>query len=206
MKALVIDDHQLVVHGIAGVLEKFFDSYEQFSETTSVLTAVREHQPEFLILDAEMDGKFTSTFISDIRLIVPEVKILIFSSYSAPSVINRFMKCRVDGYIHKSAKLSEIERGISAVLAGKRFMDEVTTSRFMEILQAPIDPLSDLTEKEFNIFKLLADDLSYEQIAQEANISVNTIGTYKSRISTKLGLSSRKQLRELAVLNGLLKK
>ncbi|NVK28903.1 MAG: response regulator transcription factor [Flavobacteriia bacterium] len=203
---LIVDDHHVVSAGVKMVVKDVFKEIRSIDSLDKLLVELKKNVPDLLILDAEFEGSFSITKLRSVRLLYPDLKIIIYTSYNSLELCGRYLNEGVKGYILKSTPLEELERGIKSVMQGRVFMDSIIAAKMMEMRFQSERRLSQLSPREYEVFLQIAAGVSYKTIAKGLNLTVGTVGTYRTRIGEKLGLSSSEEIRQFAQLNGLLEK
>jgi DNA-binding NarL/FixJ family response regulator len=182
---LIADDHQVVLTGTSLILESripdiMIDHAEDYPET---LSKIGQKEYDLVILDINMPESKNKKMITEIKKLCPQLKILIFSSHEAEIVI-QYIKEGADGYISKLSKTDEISDAVSKMFSEGCYYPSDIVARLLEV--TPLDYLKSLSEREFEIFTLMAKGYGNLEISNEMNIQMPTISTYKKRIFNKL--------------------
>lgn len=204
MKALLVDDHNIIFVGLRMVLSRIgIDDVEEVTDPVVLNQRVKSTPNVLVIMDIEMPGKDGYHMLKSIRNLNPRCQVIIFSKHTNATVIGRFVDEGIQGYINKSTPLEMVEFGIRQVLSGQRFIDNQTAVTLYEGLRKE-DILKKLSQREYQVFTHLARGKSYREIAEECHLSIKTVGGYRSRIAEKLELDSRKDFFVLAQKLGLI--
>jgi DNA-binding NarL/FixJ family response regulator len=193
-KILLVDDHLVVRTGIAIVLKKEIENLkifnaENFLETISIL---KENSFDLVILDINIPGTKKTDMIHDIRLIRPNIKILIFSAHEEDQYAFRYIISGANGYLSKLSSEKKIVQVVLTILEnGKYITDEVMNkiidSAFNKI---PLNPIDKLSKREFEIAGLLVEGLGNLEISNTLKIQMSTVSTYKTRVFEKLKIKN----------------
>lgn len=204
LKAVVVDDHEVMLLGLIQFLkEAGFDEVITTAEPKEAFQLVRNHQPDLCLIDVEMPEKDGFQVVEAIKQTKTPTKIIIYSMHNAPEVVSRMLHIGVDGFIAKSSGFEEVMKGIRKVMIGGEYVDVATKERLKEVNELK-SGVHLLTDREFNILKRLVAGNSYSEVADEFGIGQKTVGTYRSRIMNKLGVSSKRELIDFARTMGLL--
>ncbi len=201
---LLIDDHPVVRTGYCRLLESMADIHvvaeADDGETGCLL--YQEHKPDVVIVDLNMAGIDGLETIRRIKAKNPCAHILVFSMHSHETMVQRALKTGATGYITKQCGMNQMIEAIRLVRQGKIYIDSELASKMAsscEFNDVDKDPLSVLTKREFQLFKLMAEGNSSAQIAETISISPKTVGVHHTNIMKKLQLQNIAQLVRLAI-------
>lgn len=200
---MIVDDHEAVHFGLKWVLENMGLTNVQCSTTLDGLTElILEKLPALVILDVTFSHKESLEVVMQVMQQRPSTKFLIYTKSKGSLVVQKYLNAGVKGFVNKNTELEKLANGIEEVLKGRVFIDEFSANALYNS-PARLEKLSALSKREFEVLMLLADSCSYKEIADQLCIAVNTVGTYKSRISEKLGVHNRREMQELIELYNL---
>ncbi len=201
---ILVDDHPVVRAGYRRLLESTTNirvvAEADDGETGHLLYL--EHKPDVVVLDLNMAGIGGLETIRRIKAGDPDVRILVFSMLNSEAMVQHALKTGASGYITKQCGAKQMIQAIRQVSQGKKYIDPEMASSIaanMTLNSASEDPLSILTEREFQIFKLMAEGNSCAQIAGMISISPKTVGVHHTNIMKKLKLQNMAQLVRLAI-------
>ncbi len=203
-KIFVIEDHPVVVKGLSQVINKqenliFCGSTSEAKESFSL---IKELNPDLVTVDLSLKDSNGLELIKDLVSQFPDIKILVISMFDENIYALRCIKAGAKGYIMKEKLTKELIKAINTVLHGKIYLSEnmsekVINQRLNEKDGADVIDL--LSDRELEIFELIGEGLTTEEIADRLNISIKTVETYKSKIKDKLNLNNFTQLIKSAV-------
>jgi len=213
IRVFIVDDHGLVRRGVRSYLS-IFDDIEVVGEAANGGEALeRLHAmnaagdaPDVVLMDLAMEPVDGVTATRELRAAMPEVEVLAVTSLIDQSRVQAALEAGATGYLIKDAASEELAVAIRAAQRGEVHLDAAIARRLMESLSARStvpDPFSELSEREVEILRLIADGHANKEIARRLVISERTARTHVSNILRKLGLSSRTQAALLAVREGL---
>ena len=210
MKIIITDDHEIIREGLKKILTKHedFKIVAEASSAEELIDLLDKNEVDFVTLDISMPGKSGLDIVKDIKLRFPDIKILMFSIYPDEKFAKRALTLGADGYISKNAKPSEIISAIRKIEKGGKYLK----SEIIEELY--LNPASSINEikhetlsnREFEVLRMLAKGDKLTEIADSLGLSVNTVASYKSRIQEKLGLKSTAEIIRYAIDNDLIEK
>ena len=211
LRILLGDDHTVVRQGLKKVLEDHAD-WEVVAEAADGREAVRQAlavQPDVAVLDIGMPQL---TGIEATRQIVrrlPDLGVLILSMHSDPAFITPALQAGARGYLLKDSADTDLIRGVAAVAAGKSFFSPVAAKIMLDDYlrhlanKGIVDPYEALSEREREVFQLIAEGRSNKKVADLLCISVTTVETHRAHILLKLDIHSTAELVLYAVRRGV---
>ncbi|HEX4952407.1 MAG TPA: response regulator transcription factor [Thermoanaerobaculia bacterium] len=206
---LLADDHPLIVEGLRKLLEKDFVVIGAVQNGRSLVEVAQRCRPDLVITDLTMPGIDGIEATRQLRLVAPEIRVLVLSVHTEPSSVQAAFQAGAWGYLTKSSAPDEIEIAVREVLAGRFYVSPaVARAAIFPLAQAhgegrePADrpsPYADaLTPRECDIVHLLAKGLCNKDIAHRLGVSVTTVRTHLHSVYDKLGMASRVELALLA--------
>ncbi len=201
---LLVDDHSVVRQGLRMFLE-LDPELEVVGEARDGAEAVRrarQLQPDVVLMDLlmpEMDGIEATTMI---RREMPDIEVIALTSVLEDEKVYSAIRAGAIGYLLKNTEADELCRAIKAAAAGQVQLSPAAAARLMRRVRAPESP-DELTPRELEVLRLLAEGLANKEIARELSIGEKTVKTHVSNILSKLGVLSRTQAALQAVRMGL---
>lgn len=210
MNIVITDDHEIVREGLKKIISKQED-FKIVGEASNIFELERiltEKEVDLVTLDISLPDRSGLDFIKDIKLRFPEVKILILSIYPEEKFAKRAIDLGADGYLSKNSKPVEIVEAIRKIAKGGKYLtDEVIDGLLLlSDKKSSMDSYESLSNREFEVLRLLAKGNKLTEIAGSLGLSVNTIASYKTRILEKLNLKSTAELIRYAIDNDLIEK
>ena len=214
MKTLICDDHQLILDGLRNLLSQRND-LEIVAEATNGEQALQftgTFLPGLLLMDVDMPIMNGLDATEQIKRKFPETRIIILTMHEEPALVKRIMEIGADGFLIKSSDQEIILKAIDEVLSGKKyFPDDLLNSReennklALEFSIKPSDALllAQLTERELEILKLIAEGLSNKEIGDRLFISHRTVDTHRTNLMKKLDVHNIAGLIRFALKNRL---
>ncbi len=209
---LIVDDHEVVRKGIRGYLETL-PEFEVIGEATcgeEAVELVAEHIPDVVLMDLIMPGMDGVETTRRIKTISPRTQVVVLTSYHEDAHIFPALKAGAISYILKDMKMEKLVEALNRAVQGEVTLHPRVASRVLQNLRGDNaeDPqlFTDLTERELEVLKLIANGLSNSQIAQNLTISENTVKGHVSNILSKLHLADRTQVAVYAWQRGIVKR
>ena len=207
IRVLIADDHELVRRGVRGLLKDDFPGIVcgEALDAKQTLAAVEKKPWDLVLLDINMPGRNGLDVLQDLRRLYPELPVIILSAFPEKDYAMRAFKLGAAGYVSKESASGELLAAARKALAGGRYV----TPALAEALAAtvagenPVAPHDLLSNRELQVLRLVALGKSLKAIAAELSLSEKTVGTYRTRISQKMNLSSNVELARYATLHKL---
>lgn len=210
IRVLVVDDHAMVREGIRMILgaEPDVQVVGEAADGKEAIEKTRELSPDLVLMDVAMPGLGGLEATLEIRKLYPETRILVLSQYDNREYIFRFLKAGASGYILKSAAGRELVTAVRAVHDGGSFLDPNIAVTVIEGYIKSEHPeestYEDLTDREKQVLKLIAEGYTSKQIADSLYISIKTAMAHRASIMEKLNLHSKAELIRYAIGKGLI--
>lgn len=206
IKILIADDHLLVRAGFKKLLEKeiALKVAGECKNAAEVLSFIRENDCDVIVLDIDMAGRSGLDLLADLRTLAPEIKILMQSIHPEERYAVRALKAGACGYITKEAAADELITAIRAIAHGGKYVSQNLAQKLaFDLEKAEIKPHERLSDREFEVLRLIGAGKSAHEIAEILSLSLNTVSTYRKRILEKMGMKSTSELIHYAVRNDL---
>jgi DNA-binding NarL/FixJ family response regulator len=208
IRALIADDHALVREGLKRILA---DAPEvqvvaECGDGRQVLALVREQALDIVLLDIALPGQNGLEVLKHIKTVKPELPVLILSMFPEEQYALRMMKAGAKGYLTKEGAPEQLVKAVRDVAGGKTYLSASLVERLVGEIKHDRPELAHqlLSDREFNIFVMIAGGKRLTQIAQELNLSIKTVSTHRSRILKKMQLTNNIELSHYAHQHGLL--
>jgi two-component system, NarL family, invasion response regulator UvrY len=206
-RILIADDHSIVRKGLKNTLEEELGrmTFGEAENGREVLEQVYKQEWDLVLLDINMEGRSGLEVLQDIHKTRPTLPVLILSMYPEEDFAVRALKQGAAGYISKRRASEELVGAVKKVLAGGRYISAAVAERLAADLQRESEkPLHEsLSNREFQLLRLIATGKPLKEIAVELAISVKTVGTYHTRLLEKMGMGSDIELTRYALANKL---
>ena len=203
MRILIVDDHAVVRRGLMEILEEEFPA-AQCAEATNgaeALQYVRRDDWDVVVLDISMPGMSGLDVLKDVRSLRPSAAVLVLSMHPEEQYAVRVLKAGAAGYLTKETAPEELVRAIRKGVAGGRYVSASLAERLAVSLRAGLEaePHEALSDREYEVLRLIASGKTVSQIAEELCLSVKTISTYRARILEKMHMKTNAELMRYAM-------
>lgn len=209
IRVMLVDDHAVVRMGFKLLLEGSND-VSVIAEANSGEEALKlypEAKPDVVVMDISMPGIGGLEAVSRLLAKDSAAKILILSAHEDTSHPKRLLKAGAMGYLSKRSAAEALLQAIRQVATGKTFLDpQLAQQMAVQQLTGEQNPVEVLSDREFEVFMLLAKGQSVAQIAEKLFLSPRTVGTHLYNIKQKLNAANSAELALIAMRNGLLEK
>ncbi len=207
IRVLLADDHSIVRAGVKELLSDTSDIVVagEAGDGHEVLAQVREREFDVAVLDMSMPGRGGIELIRQVKAEKPKLKVLILSMHSERQYAVRALQAGASGYLTKESAADQLVAAIRRVAAGGAYVSPETAER----LALGLDPASDgplharLSNREYEVFRMLAAGKSVSEIADALALSVKTVSTHKTRIMQKMHFANAAELIRYALEHGL---
>jgi len=209
MRILIADDHTIVREGIKMLLVEAypFADVVDVSDSVTMLELVWKEKWDVIISDISMPpGDSGLEAVKKIKEYIPALPVIILSMHSPVQYAVRAMQCGASGYLTKGAATLELVNAVNQVLSGKKYL----TPEVVNVLADAFEnskmskTIENLSQREYEVFKLLANGKTISQIAKELGLSTNTISTFRSRVFEKMSFQNNMELIKYAIDHTLL--
>lgn len=207
LKILLADDHSVIREGIIKSLATFFPyaKYSQASSASEVLQLIHKTKYDLLILDISLPGRNGLEVLKDVKSSYPEIPVIIFSMYPEDQFGVRSIRDGASAYLTKDISSDELADAIKRILNGERYL----THSLMEIITQDLQhnhnkaPHEILSDREYQVFLLIASGKNVSSIARELSLSVKTISVYRAIILKKMNLNNNSEITYYAFKHNL---
>jgi two-component system invasion response regulator UvrY len=203
IRILIADDHAIVRKGLKQLLLEEYPSaiIEEAGDAEDLVKKALAKEWDVVICDLSMPGRSGLDALKQIKQASPQLPVLIMSMYPAEQYAVRVMKAGAYGYLSKDSIHDELIKAVQTVLRGRKFIPFSIAEKLLEVFDTDSDrPLhGSLSDREFDVFKLLASGKTVSAIANQLFISPNTVSTYRSRILEKMNMRTNTELTRYAL-------
>ena len=205
---VLVDDHAVVRAGVRRLLEQepLFEVRGEAESGEKAYQIFGELKPDVMVMDLSMPGMGGLESIRRILMRYEKAKILVLSMHEDLSFANQALKLGAKGYLTKNTLADDLVKSIETVTQGDVFLsDEIAKKMAMQSISGNQDPVHELSAREFEIFRLLAEGFDIDAIASTLNISSKTVSNYQTMIKQKLNINTPIELIRYAIKVGVIK-
>lgn len=208
IRVLLADDHAIVRTGLREILESAGDIVvaAEASNGHDALAKARETELDVAVLDLSMPGRSGIELIKLIKAERPRLKVLVLSMHSEEQYAVRAVKSGASGYLTKESAPDELVAAIRRIAGGGAYISPETAERLVLDSGTAGEglPHTHLSNREYEVFRMIVSGKSITDIGAALNLSVKTISTHKARILQKMSVSSEAELVRYAVKHRLI--
>lgn len=207
IRIVLADDHAIVREGLKRIVGEVadFTVTGEAADGTEVMKAVRELEFDVLVLDLSMPGRSGMELIKLVKSEKPRLRILVLSMHQETQYAVRAIKSGASGYLTKESAPAQLEQAIRKIAGGGAYISaEVAEKLALGAMPGgEALPHESLSDREFEVFRLLVAGDAVSDIAGKLNLSVKTVSTHKANLMQKLGLGNQSELVKYALKHGL---
>jgi len=207
IRVVIADDHTIVREGLKQLLlaAGAFEIVAEARDGHEVLKTVRESEFDVLLLDLSMPGKSGMELIKQVKSEKPQLRILVLSMHQEHQYAVRAIKAGASGYLTKDSAATQLVSAIEKVAGGGAFI----SAEVAEQLALNAMPLAEglphtaLSDREYQVFRMLISGRAVSDIADDLNLSAKTVSTHKARLMEKMGIDNQADLVRYAIRHRL---
>jgi DNA-binding NarL/FixJ family response regulator len=207
MKILLADDHAVVRQGLKLILADHFKKavFGQARNATEALFRIAKEHWDVLVLDITMPGRSGLEILQDVKRLRPKLPVLVLSMHPEDQFAVRMLKAGAGGYMTKESADEELVGAIKKVVDGGRYISPSLAERMASYLSVDVQkaPHERLSDREFQVLRMIASGKTVSQIGRELSLSVKTISTYRARLLEKMDMKNSAELTHYAVQHNL---
>lgn len=200
VKVLLVDDHEMVRIGLAAVLDTE-EGIEVVGEASNGYDGIRmaqSYKPDVVLMDLVMDGMDGVETTAKLLELYPDCKVIVLTSYLDDSKLYPVIEAGAFSYLLKTSRANEIADAIRAAARGQSVLESQVAAKMMSRMRQPKQPVvaplhDDLTDREMDVLKRVAQGMSNQEIADELFIGVKTVKFHITNIFNKLNVDDRTQ-------------
>lgn len=209
MRIIIADDHIVVRKGLKLMLLEGFPGSEilDVPDAEDLIKKVIKEDWDVVITDLNMPGRSGLDALVQIKQIKPNLPVLVMSLNPEDQYAIRVLKAGASGYVSKDAPPEELIKAIQQVKLGKKYITPAIAEKltsFFDDDQPEKAPHENLSDREFDVVKMLATGKSVSEISEHLFLSVTTVSTYRSRILSKMGLKNNAEITLYAIEHKLI--
>ncbi len=208
IKVFIVDDHEIIREGLKKILkeESDFVVVAEAQDGVEALEKIQHTDCDIMLLDMNMPGRSGIDLLSDLKIVKPQLHILVLSIHPKDKFALRTLKAGASGYLCKDTALDELVIAIRKIHSKGRYLSTTLAEQLAFDVVPDKDqlPHESLSNRELEIMFLLAEGKKVKTIAKELTLSVSTVFTYRVRIFEKLKLKNDVELTHYAINNKLI--
>ncbi len=207
-RILLVDDHAVVREGLKQILADSIRgaTFGEAATGDEALEKARAGAWDVVILDMSLPGASGIEVLKELRQMHPRLPVLVLSMHPEEQFAARALRAGAAGYVTKRTAAEQIAAAVGKVLAGRKYISASLAEKLVgELNMGAAAPHERLSDREFQVFRMLSGAKTVKQISEELSLSTQTVSTYRNRILEKMGLTTNDELTEYALQNGLLK-
>ncbi|MDQ1708050.1 MAG: hypothetical protein QOJ88_1261 [Pyrinomonadaceae bacterium] len=207
-RILIIDDHAVVRDGLKRTFESQSYSviFGEASTGAEALQLAREQDWDLAVLDLSLGEQNGLDVLKDLKLIRPRLPVLIFSMHAEEQYARRAFTAGASGYVTKDSPTPELAKAINSLMTGGRYITSALAEKIVFDLGRGSDrpPHENLSDREFEVMRLIALGRTVTEIGDLLALSDKTISTYRARLLEKMGMKTNAELTRYAIQNKLI--
>jgi len=209
MRILIVDDHNLVRAGIRRMLDGMLPKMDIVGESGNGREALRmiaDNDVDLLITDLSMPDIEGTSLIRQAKKRAPGLKCIVLSMHTTRDHVVSALRAGADGYVHKNASASELQNAVQSIAEGATYLHPSIAGSVVDLLresQGSDDLLDQLTDRQREVLKLIAEGCTTKEIADRLNVSAKTVETHRTQLMDRLNIRNVPGLVKLAIRKGL---
>ncbi|HEY7789790.1 MAG TPA: response regulator transcription factor [Vicinamibacterales bacterium] len=205
---LLVDDHPVVRQGIRQILADALDPaiIDEADSGEAALSLLEDAGLDAVILDITLPGRSGLDVLRDIRTTRPDLPVLVLSMHPAEEFARLVVEAGASGYVTKETAPAQLVKAVRLMLAGRRYLTPEVIEDLVGAgaVSRPSRPHDALSDREYQVMRLVASGRTIGQIATTLSLSAKTVSTYRSRVLEKMRMASTAELMRYAIENKLL--
>ena len=204
-KIFIVDDHPMMREGLAQLIGHETDLVVcgEADDAAQALEQIEKLQPDLALVDITLRSTSGLELIKDLRIRAPALSILVISMHDESLYAERVLRAGGRGYVMKQEGGKKLMEAIRQVLSGKTYVSERISAKIFDLFSGrPTEsssPVERLTDREFEVFRLIGQGLSTKQIAEKLRVSAKTVEVHRVNIKQKLKVATAAELIHFAV-------
>ncbi len=206
IRVMLVDDHAIVRAGFRRLLEQTpgIVVAAEAASGEEAYQAFPDCCPDVTVVDLSMPGIGGLETIRRILARHPEARVLVYSMHESAAFATQAMRAGACGYVTKASAPDVLVEAVKAAVAGRTYLSPDMAQKIaLDTVSGDRDPLQVLSTREFEVFRLLAEGRSTEEIAEALFLSHKTVANYATQVKQKLGVSTAVDLLRLALKHGI---
>ena len=200
-RILIVEDHPLFSEGLSQMINRQPSMMVcgQVPDAGSALQAVEDWEPDLVLVDISLEGSNGIDLIKSLKAKYEDLPVLVISMHDEALYAERALRAGALGYVMKNQPARVVKAAISKALGGEIFLSEKMSSSVLGKLlrgksEGPVSPVEQLSDRELEVFQMLGEGKPSRQIAEELNLTIPTIHSFRNRIKEKLQLKNSTEM------------
>ena len=207
IRILIADDHEVVRRGLKDILAEEFDKLRigEATRANEILDAVRKQEWDVVLLDINLPGRSGLDVLEELRRLFPRLPVVVLSAFPEADYALRAFKLGAAGYVTKQSASDELLVALRKALAGGKYVTTSLAEKLAANLAGEVtsEPHESLSNRELQVLRMIAGGKTIKEIAADLFLSEKTVGTYRTRLSEKMGLGTNVELTRYALQHRL---
>ena len=207
INVLIADDHAIVRQGLKQILSETEDMLVtgEADDGAEALALARQQPWDVFLLDVSMPNRNGIDTLKQLKKEFPRLPVLILSMHPEEQYAVRALKAGASGYLTKQSAPEQLVNAIRQVASGKKYLSPAVAQQLADAISEDTEksPHERITDREYQVLKLIAAGKTLTQIAESLNLGVATVSTYRARLLEKMGLRSTAELIRYGLEHGL---
>jgi DNA-binding NarL/FixJ family response regulator len=207
IRILIADDHEVVRRGLKDILAEEFDKLRigEATRANEILDAVRKQEWDVVLLDINLPGRSGLDVLEELRRLFPRLPVVVLSAFPEADYALRAFKLGAAAYLTKQSASDELLVALRKALAGGKYVTTSLAEKLAANLAGEVtsEPHESLSNRELQVLRMIAVGKTIKEIAAELFLSEKTVGTYRTRLSEKMGLGTNVELTRYALQHRL---
>jgi DNA-binding NarL/FixJ family response regulator len=207
IRVIIVDDHEIVRKGLIQIMAEVPDIEVkgEAGDANEALAQIRSGCCDVAVIDLTMPGKSGLDLLQELRREYPRLPVLVLSMHSEDEYAVRVIRAGASGFLTKRSAPKELIGAVRKVYQGGRYISTPVAEALASSIQAGGEgaPHEKLSDREFQVMRMIAAGRSLREIADDLSLSEKTIGTYRTRVLEKMGMKKNVELVRYVLLNNL---
>jgi two-component system invasion response regulator UvrY len=208
LRILIADDHAIIRKGLKQILLEEYPSaiIEEVSDAEEVIKKTISDEWDIIICDLSMPGRSGLDVVQQMKQNFPKLPVLILSIHPEEQYAIRVLRAGAAGYLSKDAATQELVKAVQRVLQGRKYVSSAIAEKMASELDQDTSrpPHEVLSDREFDVFKMIAFGKTVSEIAEQLALSITTVSTYRARILVKMNMKTNAELTRYGLENKLI--
>jgi len=208
LRILIADDHAIIRKGLKQILLEEYPSaiIEEVNDAEGVIKKTISDEWDIIICDLSMPGRSGLDVVQQVKQNFPKLPVLILSIHPEEQYAIRVLRAGAAGYLSKDAATEELVKAVQRVLQGRKYVSSAIAEKMASELDQDTSrlPHEVLSDREFDVFKMLASGKTVSEIAEQLALSITTVSTYRARILVKMNMKTNAEMTRYGLENKLI--